>query len=335
MDHQISPNCSSRLLKHAGLRIAGYARWSASAGMNQTNRSVDGRKVEMLPFDHPWCELDDLFRGECLLRNKPAHDGIADLQRSRCLLHGQPAALLRRRACREALGMANVLYAFLCPCVADAGAIPQSVQDRDDGAVFTDQSELANQLRYFLRVDVIVMAGPVLAHCQLGVNATCPVQLEMHRGRIIRCIRHDFFKDRAEECASSMWQESSGDPTTAPDHRRARADVPVVRWSTVVLRWWLLPDGAPSRRPVPERCSIASPVRRRQAGFPAQWPGTAARCGWLHSAPSEPRVRASGAFHPSDSGSSPARRTPLVCRQAAAHREPRRQFPDPRVFPRR
>ncbi len=78
--------------------------------MDQTDRSVDSRKVEMLPYDHPRSELDDLFRGECLLRNEPAHDGIADLQRSRCLLHGDPAALLRRRACREALGVANVLY---------------------------------------------------------------------------------------------------------------------------------------------------------------------------------------------------------------------------------
>ena len=50
--------------KHAGLRVAGYARWSASACVNQTNGSVDSRKVEISSFDHPWSELDDLFGWE-------------------------------------------------------------------------------------------------------------------------------------------------------------------------------------------------------------------------------------------------------------------------------
>src|ERR1035438_8055861 len=104
--------------------------------------------------------------------------------------------MARRRAGWEAFGMANVLYAFLCPCVAVAGSIPQSVQDRDDCAVFTDQSKFANQLRYFFRVDVIVIAGPVLAHGEFGMGAASPVQLEMHRGRIIRGIRDDFFQNR-------------------------------------------------------------------------------------------------------------------------------------------
>ncbi len=153
----------------------------------------------MLALDHPWSVLDDLFCRERLLRNKPAHDSIADLQHGRGLLHGDPAALLWWRTCREALGVANVLYAFLCPCVADAGAIAKSIQDRDDCAIFTDKSELTNQLRYFFRVDVIVMAGPILAYGQLRVNAANSVQLEMHRGRSARCVRHDFFKNGAED----------------------------------------------------------------------------------------------------------------------------------------
>jgi len=79
-----------------------------------------------------------------------------------------------------------------CRCRFDT----QSVQDRDDCAVFTDQSKFANQLRYFFRVDVVVIAGPVLAHGEFGMGAASPVQLEMHRGRIIRGIRDDFFKNR-------------------------------------------------------------------------------------------------------------------------------------------
>jgi hypothetical protein len=42
----------------------------------------------MLPFDHPRCELDDLFCWKRFLRDQSAHDGIADFQRSRSLLHG-------------------------------------------------------------------------------------------------------------------------------------------------------------------------------------------------------------------------------------------------------
>jgi hypothetical protein len=146
------------------LRVAGYARWSAAAGVNQANRSVDSRKVEMLSLDHPWSELDDLLCRERFLRDQPAHDSIADFQHGSSLLHGDPAALIRRRAGREAFGVANVLYAFFCPCVADAGAIAKSIQDRDDCAIFTDKSELTNQLRYFFRVDVIVMASSILAY---------------------------------------------------------------------------------------------------------------------------------------------------------------------------
>ena len=137
------------------------ARWSAAAGVNQANRPVDCRKVEMLALDHPWSKLDDLLCRQRLLRNQSPHNGIADLQHGRCLLHGDPAALLRWRTCWEAFGVANVLYAFLCPCVADAGAIAKSIQDRDYCAIFTDKSELTNQLRYFFRVDVIMMAGSI------------------------------------------------------------------------------------------------------------------------------------------------------------------------------
>ena len=43
------------------------------------------------------------------------------------------------------------------------------------------------------------MTGPVLTHGELRMNATGPMQLEMHRGRIISCIRHDFFKDRPKD----------------------------------------------------------------------------------------------------------------------------------------
>ena len=92
--------------------------------------------------------------------------------------------------------MPNGLQAFVCLCVADAGSISQSVQDRNDGAAFTDQSKLTDQLRDFLRVDVIVITGPVLAHDELCVNAAGPVQLEMYRGRIILRICYNFFKDR-------------------------------------------------------------------------------------------------------------------------------------------
>src|SRR5271170_5044107 len=94
--------------------------------------------------------------------------------------------------------MANVLYAFFCPCVAVAGSIPQSVQDRDDCAVFTDQSKLANQLGYFFGVDVVVIASPVFAHGEFGMSAASPVQLEMYRGRVIRGIRDDFLKNRTK-----------------------------------------------------------------------------------------------------------------------------------------
>lgn len=104
----------------------------------------------MLPLDHPRGELDDLFWRERLLADQPAHNGVAYFQRSCGLLHRQPSTLLRRRACREAPRMANMLHAFLCPCVADASSISQPVQDGDDGAVFADQSKLTNQLCYFL-----------------------------------------------------------------------------------------------------------------------------------------------------------------------------------------
>jgi hypothetical protein len=46
---------------------------------------------------------------------------------------------------------------------------------------------------------VIVTAGPVLVHSGFGMNAPGPVLPEMHRGRIIRYILRDFFKDRPED----------------------------------------------------------------------------------------------------------------------------------------
>jgi IPT/TIG domain len=46
----------------------------------------------------------------------------------------------------------------------------------------------------------------------------------------------------------------------------------------------------------------------------------------------QPRARASVAFHPTDSGSFRTHRTQLVCRQAAVLRGPRQQLPDLHVF---
>src|ERR1700677_856547 len=94
--------------------------------------------------------------------------------------------------------MAYMLHAFLCPCVAVARTISQSVQDRDDRTIFTDESEFAYQLCHFFRVDVIMMAGPVLAHYEYCVSAAGPVQLEMNGGWIISRISHHFFKNGPE-----------------------------------------------------------------------------------------------------------------------------------------
>jgi hypothetical protein len=93
--------------------------------------------------------------------------------------------MIRWRASRKAVGVANVLHALLRPGVVVAGAIAQPVQDRDDGAIFTDQSELTNQLRYFFGVDVVVITRLVLTNCQFGVRASDPVQFEMNCGWII------------------------------------------------------------------------------------------------------------------------------------------------------
>jgi hypothetical protein len=92
-----------------------YTCWIAPPGVNQANRSGDSRKVQMLPLDHPWRELDDLFRRERLLCDQLARDGIADAECRGGLLHGDSGKLFQRRACREALGMAQVLHGFLCP----------------------------------------------------------------------------------------------------------------------------------------------------------------------------------------------------------------------------
>ena len=53
----------------------------AAASMDQADRSVDCRKVEMRAFDHPWSELDDLFRRESLSA-QPACGSTASLTSS-------------------------------------------------------------------------------------------------------------------------------------------------------------------------------------------------------------------------------------------------------------
>jgi hypothetical protein len=58
--------------------------------------------------------------------------------------------------------MVDMLHTLLRPGVAVAGAIAKSVQNRNNRSIFTDQSELANELRHFLRVDVVVIARAVL-----------------------------------------------------------------------------------------------------------------------------------------------------------------------------
>jgi hypothetical protein len=92
---------------------------------------VDCWEIEVRTFDHPWSELDDLFRRECLLRHESADHRVADVQRSGGLLHSDPEALIRWWTSRKALGVANVLHALLRPGVVVAGAIAQPVQDRD------------------------------------------------------------------------------------------------------------------------------------------------------------------------------------------------------------
>jgi hypothetical protein len=109
-----------------------------------------------------------------LLCNEPAHYHVAHAERFCCLMHSQPQPLIRRRTCREALRMANVLHTLLRPRVVIAGAIAQPIQDRNNRGVFTDQSELANQLRYFLGVDEVVIASLVLPHGEFRVGSLRP-----------------------------------------------------------------------------------------------------------------------------------------------------------------
>ena len=80
--------------------------------------------------------------------------------------------------------MPNMLHALFRPGVSSAGTIAQPVQDSDDGNVFRDQSELADQLRYLFRVDVVMVARLVLSDDQFGVRTTHPVQLEPNRRRL-------------------------------------------------------------------------------------------------------------------------------------------------------
>jgi hypothetical protein len=99
-------------------------------------------------FNYPGCKLYDLLCRQHLLCDESAHNHTADLEHIGGLLHRDPKALLRWRAYRKAVAVTNMLHALFRPRISVAGAIAQPVQDRDDGAVCTDPSELANQRRY-------------------------------------------------------------------------------------------------------------------------------------------------------------------------------------------
>ncbi len=88
---------------------------------------------------------------------------------------------------------------ILCPGVVVADAIPQSVQDSDNGAVFRDPSEFADQIRHLLRVDAVMMTGLVLAHRKFGVRASGPVQFEADRRRVDGGIGHNLLQDGPQE----------------------------------------------------------------------------------------------------------------------------------------
>jgi hypothetical protein len=152
-----------------------------------------------VPFNHPRSELHNLLRGKNPLCNKSADNHLTDPERSGGLSHGNPEALPRWRTCRKSLSVADVLHALLRPGIAGADAIAQPVQDRDDRTVFADQGEFTNQFSYLLGVDVVVVAGLVLAYCNLGVRASGPVELQMHRRRIIRRVGDHFLQDGAQD----------------------------------------------------------------------------------------------------------------------------------------
>src|SRR3984885_554751 len=184
--------------KHASLHIVRQTHWIASTGMNEANSPVNSRKVEVCLFYYPWGELDDLFCRQRFLSNKPANYRLTNAQHGCSLPHGNPTALIGRRTCRKSFGMADMLHAFLCPCIPGSSSIPQSVENRNDRAVFTNEGEFADQRRHFFGVDVVVVTGLVFAHSEFRMSTASPVQLEMHRGRIIRCVRHYFFEYSSE-----------------------------------------------------------------------------------------------------------------------------------------
>jgi hypothetical protein len=167
--------------------------------VDESKGPVDRWKGEMSTLDHPRSELDDLFRRKGLLHHKAANYRGADTERNSGLLHGDPESLVWGWARRKALGVANMLHALLRPGVIGAGAITQPVQDRDDGAIFTDLSELTNQRRYFFGVDVVVIARPVLTYRQFGLRAAGPVQLEMNCRRVVRGVGDDLLQDSAQD----------------------------------------------------------------------------------------------------------------------------------------
>jgi hypothetical protein len=62
----------------------------APAGVDEPNIAANGGKVEMSTFNHPWSELDDLFRREKFLSNEFADDHVADVKRFCGLMHRKP-----------------------------------------------------------------------------------------------------------------------------------------------------------------------------------------------------------------------------------------------------
>ena len=98
--------------------------------------------------------------------------------------------------------MSNVLHTLFRPGVGVTCSITQLVQDRHNGSIVTDQSEFTNQLRYFFGVDVVVIAGLVLARRQLRMRPASPMQLEVNGRRIVGGIGDNFLEDSSGSASS-------------------------------------------------------------------------------------------------------------------------------------
>jgi hypothetical protein len=113
--------------------------------VNSPNRFTDGGEVEVRAFDHPGGELHYLLCRETLLRNESADNHLTDTERGSGLLHGDPQPLIWWWTGRRTVPVADMLYMLLRPGIAVAGAIAESVQNRNNRRIFTHQSELANE----------------------------------------------------------------------------------------------------------------------------------------------------------------------------------------------